>query len=198
MRSWSRRFRLFLGGALIGAGVLLTLAGCALSPPVDEPGDVSSVQGARAILRPDPPARVLMRYHEFFDVTVVEYRVATSAWLTFLAYYTAHGRTPSGPPETLNLGCIVHPDPDHRGHGEGSRLLLRVDGQEMDMGELRFTPEPHADSYWLERVSHQAMLPLFGAGAIEGSCGGLPFRLSPAQLATFEAFVAGTAAESER
>jgi hypothetical protein len=141
---------------------------------------------------------VLKRYHEFFDATVVEYRAATSAWLTFLAYYTAHGHTPSGPPDKFNLGCVLHPNPDHRGHGAGARLLLRANGREMDMGELRYTAETHAESYWLEGVSHQAMLPLLGANLIEGSCGGLPFRLSPSQLATFGAFAAGTAVESER
>jgi hypothetical protein len=141
---------------------------------------------------------VITRYHELVDVTGVEYRAATSASLTFLAYYTVPGRTPLGPPDTLHLGCVVHAEPGHHREGAGAQLIFWVEGQALNMGELRFTTEPLADSYWCEAVPRQAVLPLLGAAALEGSCGGVPFRLSPAQWTTFQAFVAGVAAEPGR
>jgi hypothetical protein len=178
--------------------MLLALTGCAVSLPPDNPVGMSSAQGSMAVPRPTPPARVITRYQEALDVTVVEYRAATPARLTFLAYYTAHGRTLSGPPDTLHLGCVTHPESDQRGQGVGARLIFSVEGQQVDMGELRFTPEPLGDNYWREAVPRQAVLPLLGAPTLAGSCGGVPFQLSPAQWATFQAFVAGAAAESER
>jgi hypothetical protein len=198
MGSWIQRHRGQIRGALLGAGVLLVLTACAVAPPPDDPGGMSPAQGSSVIPRVPPSARVMTRYHEFFDATVVEYRAATSAQLTFLAYYTAHGRTPSGPPDTLHFGCVVHPESGHRGQEEGVRLIFWVEGQQVDMGELRFTPEPLAASYWLEEVPRQTVLPLLGAATLEGSCGGVPFQLSAAQWATFQAFVAGTAAERGR
>jgi hypothetical protein len=195
MGPWSQRHRGHIRGAVVVAGVLLVLTACALSPPTDAPGGMSTAQGSGVFPRSAPSARVITRYHEFLDVTVVEYRAAASAWLTFLAYYTVHGRSPSGPPDTLHLGCVLHPEAGHHGQGEGARLLFRVEGQQVEMGELRFTPEPPAASYWLEAVPRYAVLPLLGQATAEGSCGGLPFQLSPEQWATFQAFVAGTAAE---
>jgi hypothetical protein len=198
MRPWSQRHWDHIRGALVGASMLLILTACALSPPPDDPGGMTTAQGSGVIPRSAPAARVLTRYHEFLEATVVEYRAATSAWLTFLAYYTAHGRSPAGPPDTLHLGCVMHPEPGHRGQGAGARLIFWVEGQQLDMGELRFTPEPLVESYWLEAVPRQAVLPLLGAATLEGSCGGVPFQLSPEQWATFQAFVAGTAAEPEK
>ena len=196
MRSSIQRCRDHLKGTLVGASMLLILTGCALSPPPDDLRDMSATQELRTMPRSAPPARVLTRYHEFFEVTVVEFRAATSAQLTFLAYYTSPGRSPSGPPDPLHLGCAVHPESGHRGQGEGSRLIFSVEGQQLDMGELRFTPEPLAENYWLESVPRQAVLPLLEGTTLEGSCGGVPFQLSPEQWATFQAFVAGTATES--
>jgi hypothetical protein len=195
MRPWIQRYQDHIRGVLVGASVLLILTACTLSPPPDDPGGVSATQEPRVIPRSAPHARVITRYHEFLEVTVVEYRAATSARLTFLAYYTAHGRRPSGPPDTLHLGCVVHLEPGHRAQEAGARLIFWVDGQQFDMGELRSTPEPLAENYWLERVPRQAVLPILGAATLEGSCGGVPFRLSPEQWATFQAFVAGAAAE---
>jgi len=175
--------------------MLFILAGCAVSPPADDPGAVSAAQELRTMQRPAPTARILTRYHEFFEATVVEFRAATSAQLTFLAYYTSPGRSPSGPPDPLHLGCVVHPESGHRGQGEGARLIFSVEGQQLDMGELRFTPEPLAENYWLESVPRRALLPLLEGTTLEGSCGGVSFQFSPEQWATFQAFIAGTATE---
>jgi hypothetical protein len=198
MWPWIQLHRGLISGALVGAGIVLALTACAVSPPTDDPVGMSPAQESTVILRPPPAARVITRYQEALDVTVVEYRAATPARLTFLAYYTAHGRTLSGPPDTLHLGCVTHPEPGQRGQGAGTRLIFSVEGQPVDMGELRFTPEPLGDNYWREAVPRQAVLPLLGAATLAGSCGGVPFQLSPAQWATFQAFVAGTAAESGR
>lgn len=198
MRPWHQRHRDRIRGGLVGASMLLILTACALSPPPDDPGGMSAAQEARVTPRSALTARVLTRYHEFMEVTVVEYRAATSAWMTFLAYYTAHGRSPSGPPETLHFGCVIHPASSHRGQGAGARLTFWVEGQQLDMGELRFTPDPLVESYWLEAVPRQAVLPLLGAARLEGSCGGIPFQLSPEQWGIFQAFAAGAAAEPEK
>lgn len=178
--------------------MLLILTGHALSPPPDDLINVAAAQELGTMPRSAPPARILTRYHEFFQVTVVEFRAATSARLTFLAYYTSQGRRPSGPPDPLHLGCVVHPESGPPGQGEGSHLIFWVEGQQLDMGELRFTPEPLAENYWRESVPRQAVLPLLGGTTLEGSCGGVPFQLSQEQWATFHAFVAGTTTEPGR
>jgi hypothetical protein len=198
MWPWIQHHQSLISRALVGTGMLLALTACAVSPPSDDPVGMSPTQASTAIQRPPPAARVITRYQDALDVTVVEYRAATPARLTFLAYYTAHGRTPSGPPDTLHLGCVMHPEPGHHGQGEGARLIFWVEGQQVDMGELRFTPEPLGDNYWREAVPRPAVLPLLNAATLTGSCGGVPFQLSPAQWATFQDFVAGVAAESGR
>lgn len=185
-------------GGLVGAGMLLILAACTSAPPAEAPAGVSPAQGSRIIPPAAPYARVITRYQPPEDVTVVEYRAATSTGLTFLAYYTVPGRVPSGAPDTLHFGCVVHHDAGHRGQGAGARLIFRVQDHPLDLGELRFAPGAGADNYWREGVPRQAVLPVLAAATLEGSCGGVPFQLSPAQWATFQAFVAGAAAESGR
>jgi hypothetical protein len=188
----------YLRGGLVGTSMLLILAACTLAPPADEPAGVSPAQRAGAIPPSGSYARVITRYQPLEDVTVVEYRAATPDGLTFLAYYTVPGRVPSGAPDTLHFGCVVHHDAGNRGQGAGARLIFRAQDQPLDLGELRFAPGAGADNYWREGVPRQTVLPVLAAATLEGSCGGVPFRLSPAQWATLQAFVAGAAAESGR
>jgi hypothetical protein len=187
-----------LRGVLVWSGVLALLTACAVSPPPDGQTVMSPSQVSRAMPSPTPPARVITRYNEFFDATSVEYRAATSAQLTFLAYYTYHGRTPSSPAATLNLGCVIHPVDGHSGQGEGARLIFWVAGQGVDFGELRFTPDPLGDSYWRDGVPRQEVVPLLQGHPPEGSCGGMRFQLSSEQWETFQAFVGSAAAEQGR
>jgi hypothetical protein len=192
--SWIKGRGAPIRAVLVCAGVLALLTACAVSPPPDGQAVMSPSQASRAMPSQTPPARVITRYNAFFDATSVEYRAAASAQLTFLAYYTYHGRTPSSPAPTLNLGCVIHPMDGRSGQGEGARLVLWVGGQGVDFGELRFRPDPQGESYWRDGVPHQEMVPLLQGHPPEGSCGGTRFRLSPEQWEAFQAFVASAAA----
>jgi hypothetical protein len=115
--------------------------------------------------------------------------------MTFLAYYTYHGRTLANPVATLNLGCVMHSEHGHHGQGEGRQLIFWGEGQRLDLGELRFMRDSPVATYWRDHVPRQDLIHLLRSATPEGSCGGMKFQLSSAQWAIFQRFVNSAAAE---
>ena len=171
---------------LLAAAVLV---GCASSPRPDTP-DVGSVH---SVLAPPPPLvepgyQLTRKDRPWEDATVIEYTADLGGARRFIAYYSFRGQqAPPGPPATVHLGCVFGTQPGGPAGPLGVRLLATVNGVQLDFGPMDYQPAVGADAYWREGVPYTEAQRLAGT-AVQLSCGGLEFALSPRQARGLRTF----------
>jgi hypothetical protein len=165
------------------------LVGCAKSPGPDSP-DVGLVH---PVLAPPPsltePGYQLTRKDRpWEDATVIEYAADLGSARRFIAYYAFRGQQPPpGPPAMVHLGCVFGTQADGPAGRRGARLLATVDGVQLNFGPMDYQPAVGADAYWREGVPYTEAQRLAGS-AVQLSCGGLEFALSPRQARGLRTF----------
>jgi hypothetical protein len=78
---------------------------------------------------------------------------------------------------------------------EHPQLIFIVDGQRVEVGEMRYSPAVRTTSYSMLGASPTLMRRVAQGTSVEGRCGGQEFRLEPGHLEGLRKFLAGETGE---
>jgi hypothetical protein len=79
--------------------------------------------------------------------------------------------------------------------GDSARLIFLVDGQRVDVGQMRYSPGSGSASYSILGVPQTLMQRVAQGTSVEGRCGGRTFTLEAGHLEGLRKFLAGETGE---
>jgi hypothetical protein len=142
--------------------------------------------------RNKPPYTLSAKYDKFDNATSLTLRVDVSPSFTLIALTVYLGSRVSGPPADMSIICAMTPGGSET---DGARLIFLVDGQRIEVGEMRYSPGVRSASYSRLGVLRTLMQDVAQGTSVEGRCGGRTFTLEAGHLEGLQKFLAGETGE---